>query len=640
MNFGKTEYSHFLKNIKLSSKKIKDNPTSKKMVASFSNTNYFPKNKKNGLFLRTMNHFDYKKINNIKDSSIQLKKIKFKKSSSAIFQSNDVDLVRNLNFDSLAQFNDNIQLKENLINSVNNNIGKKIKSEKKENEEIDLPKLSKISNYKSYELIQTQKKKIKNEISEQLQKELINKLKLLRIDCQNKKLEKDKIFQKIKKINEQLEEIDAENYYFNEKYKQQMRDINKKRKETPEKKEEIFRNKFKLNLEKSKKRNHKGSLMDIFNFNQNEKDNNNTQFKINNNNISVDNSKISNIKNESLLENENKNLVNKIQNLDSSTNVLNNFNSKEQKLVDGFVLNVLQSQQKKEYKNFQKQQYDKIRALKEECKNLNKILNEIDIELEMNKKKEKKIINRLMTFYKELLFKGKNVKKEGLVWLVKAIWNLGENVPMSFMPEFLDFESIDYLFKLAHKQLEIENCNKKIKEIKLKLKKELEQKYSIVKLNTKNNKNNYSNYNESNNMSSMVKSRLLNMKNESETIESEDKKDYKDLIKEYAKKENFDIIKNPDVSYIDKIKKHIEQIELDIIELKKKEINRIYKCFIEYDYENKYHTNIETVLSALIGVDAKDTEMNHFNMEKKNYITTIKNIRFFDHEHTRKILSK
>ena len=32
--------------------------------------------------------------------------------------------------------------------------------------------------------------------------------------------------------------------------------------------------------------------------------------------------------------------------------------------------------------------------------------------------------------------------------------------------------------------------------------------------------------------------------------------------------------------------------------MKKIEINRIYKCFIEEDYENIYHTNIDIVLSS------------------------------------------
>ena len=53
-----------------------------------------------------------------------------------------------------------------------------------------------------------------------------------------------------------------------------------------------------------------------------------------------------------------------------------------------------------------------------------------------------------MQYYKEILLKGKNVKNDGLVWIIKTIWYLGENVPISFMPPFLDFDSIEYLFIL------------------------------------------------------------------------------------------------------------------------------------------------------------------------------------------------
>lgn len=626
MNFRLTKYSQ--KPI-FKPRKIIGNHDSKKIVASYSSINFYPKHKKNPLFLRTMNHIDINKIKDKKENNLHLKKIKLKKSSTTIFQNNDVDFVRNLNFDSLKKFNDNIQLKENLINSVNMNVKiddeGTLSDEKVETEEVQLPKLNKLSSYKSYELIQTQNKKIKNEISEQLQKELTNKLKSIRADCQNKKIDKEKIFMKIKKINEQLDDIDAENYYFKEQYKHNINSISKKGRESPLKKKEI---RFKLNLEKKKKK-HNGSLMDIFNY-KNKKENNDNNLIQKNNNSNILN--ISNIKYESPLQSGKK----------LSDSIKDDLKAKDQKGFDNFVLNMMQSQQKKEYENVKKLQYDKSHLLKEEWQKLNKIVNEIDSEIEANKKKEKAIVSRLMTFYKELLFKGKNVKKDGLVWIIKAIWNLGENVPMSFMPEFLDIDSIEYLFKLAHKQLEIENCNKKIKEIKLKLKKEIGDNNNLIKRNINTNTNHNNNYNESNNISSTVKSKLLNMKNESETIDNEDQKDaYKDIIRELSKDDlKFDIIKRPEVSYINNIRKHIEQIERDIIELKKNEINRIYRCFIEYDYENRYHTSIETVLSALIGIDAKDTEMNHFNIEKKNYISTIRKIRFFDHEHTRKVLSK
>ena len=243
-----------------------------------------------------------------------------------------------------------------------------------------------------------------------------------------------------------------------------------------------------------------------------------------------------------------------------------------------------------------------------------------------------------MVFYKELLFKGKNVKNDGLVWIIKTIWYLGENVPLSFMPQFLDLESIDYLFKLAHKQLEIEYFTKKIREMKLDLKKDISVKYKedIKKLNMSNKIENADN----NNYSYLDRKKLyLKIKKQKKKLVNKNQKDvYRNLVKEFEeKKHQFEIIDLPELNKINKIKKHIEKIRDDIIQLKKNEVKRITKCFIENDYEEKFHTNIETVLAALIGEDAKDTEMNKYNINKKNYITKLKKIRFFDHEHIRKI---
>ena len=625
--FDKTEYSYkpMVNDVKLSTQKIVNFYPSKKLFSRFSSTNYFPKTRKIPIFLRTINNFNYDKLKNIRQNNFHIKKINLKKSTSAIFQSNDVDLVRNLNFDTMAQYSNNSQLRESLINTLKENPNDNNEKKKKQNEEINLPKLSKLSKYKSYDIIQTHKKKIKIELSEQLQKELINKLKHLKNECQMKKMEKDKIFIKIKKIEEELDEIDAENHYFKEKYKNKINDLSKIRSQSPKKKMEILRNR---NLEMKKRKNkYKNSLMDIFNVDK--KENNKSK------NISQDTSNISNAKNDSPKQSDK--FLSK-QNID--INISGKFD--EQKKFENFELNLLQNQRKKEYENFQKKQDDKINKLKEEWKKLDVILNQIDLELEENKKKEKKIVNRLMTYYKEILFRGKTVKKDGLVWIIKAMWNLGENVPMSFMPEFLDFDSIDYLFKLANKQIEIESCNKKINEIKIKLKKEIGDKYDYVKLYTNNNKSN--DFNESNNnMPSMIKAKAyLKMRKDSQIQENENKKDvYKDLVKEFEEKNlQFELINLPDIEYIREIKKRIKQIEDEILELKKKEIRRIYRCFIEFDYENKYHTNVETVLSALLGIDAKDTELNKYNVVKKEYITSLKKIRFFDHEHIRKILSK
>ena len=107
-----------------------------------------------------------------------------------------------------------------------------------------------LNKYKSYELIQSHKRKIKNEISEQLQKELINKLKNLRGEVNLKKTEKNEIFKKIKNIEKELDEIDLENYFSKEKYKRQIDDIVKKTME--DRKEEVIKNKKREETKNSK----------------------------------------------------------------------------------------------------------------------------------------------------------------------------------------------------------------------------------------------------------------------------------------------------------------------------------------------------------------------------------------------------
>lgn len=656
MNFRKTEYrlkkpKHIFKDIKYSTQNIiKKNP--KKLIPNLSCRNFFHKSHKQPIFLNTTNQFDFDKL-------------LLKKSSSNLFQSNDVDLVRNLNFDYLEQINDNTLLRENLISNLLQNNPKekeeskifdfmqeKLKHNENKKDQLELPKLQKIkksNKYKSYEIIQSHRKQIQNEMGEQIEKELINKIKNLRNNMNEKKIEKNEIFLKIKKIELELDEIYMENYFSKQKYKKQIDDIVKKN--LYDRKDEENKNKAQAKLEaKKKKYNKSGNFhMEIFNQNKAETNINNSSNSPNvsnstnkNNNNLPSTTVNTNIKNEEPRNNFDR--MPSLKNMDYS-NIKNtsNQNSKKnmsKKSMEIFKINLLQTQRKKEFQNFQSAQKEKELTLKLELKNLENDLNKIDKELDETRKEEKEIINKLMLFYKELLFKGNQTKKDGIVWIIKSIWYLGENVPLSFMPEFLDLESIEYLFQLAQLQLEIDYFTKKILEMKLALKKDISSKYKndIIKLNINNNKDNGNKKNLINHKSKIFR----DMEKDSEEIELENKKNvYTELVKEFEKKNlQFEITNLPEVNRINKVKKHIEKIKKDIVELKKNEIKRISKCFIENDYEEKYHTNIETVLAALIGIDAKDTEMNKFNLNKKDYLSKLKKIRFFDHEHIRKILSK
>ena len=133
---------------------------------------------------------------------------------------------------------------------------------------------------------------------------------------------------------------------------------------------------------------------------------------------------------------------------------------------------------------------------------------------------------------------------------------------------------------------------------------------------------------------------MLKKEKEFKISENEKKKDiYKELVNQFKEndKKIFEIMNMSEIQIINKIQKKINKLKEEISEMKKIEINRIYKCFIEKDYENIYHTNIDTVLAALIGLDEKDTEVNKYNSVKKNYVTSIKQVRFFDYNHIRKI---
>ena len=658
MNFRKTEYKakrpkKKLKDIKYSTQQIL-NKYPKKLIPNLSCNNFFPKSRQQPLFLKTTNHLD-------------INKILFKNSSSKLFRSNDVDLVHNLNFDYMGNLNDNNILRENLISTSLQNkekeeeekmydiLDEKLTQNEIKKDELELPKipkLKKLNKYKSYELIQNHKKKIQNEMSEQIEKELINKIKSIRNKMNQKKIEKNEIFIKIKKIEIELDEIYMENFFSKEKYKKQINDVVKKTIE--EGKEEEIKNKVHAKLEAKKKKYFKPGNFHMEIFKQNKAETNISNSK-NSSKISINtiknNNNINNLPSTTTntnTKNENPkhtfNKMDSLKNIDFEINNMNNPNSRKsmsKKSLENFKINILQTQRKKEFDSFQNAQKEKKLTLKIELKNLENVLNKINKESDILRKEEKEIINKLMLFYKELLFKGKEAKKDGLVWIIKSIWYLGENVPVSFMPEYLDLESIEYLFQLAHKQLEIEYFMKKIREMKLALKKEISLKYKkdLIKLNQENETENENDHYHVINKSEIYR----NMKKiESNETENENKKNiYVDLVKEFEEKNlQLEITKLPEINRINNVKKHIEKIKKEIIELKKNEIKRISKCFIENNYEDKYHTNIETVLTALIGTDAKDTAMNKFNLDKKNYLSKLKKIRFFDHEHIRKILSK
>lgn len=109
--------------------------------------------------------------------------------------------------------------------------------------------------------------------------------------------------------------------------------------------------------------------------------------------------------------------------------------------------------------------FEKIKMLNNKKNNILDKLESCDRDLREFKEKHTIIKNDLLLHYHKLLLEGRDTRKDGLCWIIKSIWNLKSNVIMSFLPKFLDVESISFLFLYTDKLVEIEKIQKKIEKI-------------------------------------------------------------------------------------------------------------------------------------------------------------------------------
>ena len=512
--------------------------------------------------------------------------------SVLLFQGNDVDLVRSLNPDQDRDICSNILLKGQLKNSIIKNNEYNIRTANKSssnNNLINLPKIKKITINGILEseqrLNQNKKEAQKNLAYSQLEGELCGELKKIREEYKKKKEEKSNIYQKFKKIMDKIDEMNLEIQIINsKKFMENLKEQKSKKKES------IIEN-----TEKSSKMNQNQNISDKLDSDRN-KDFQNEETKKSNN------------------DNDIENKMNKIKNM---------YNMKKET-------------------DFQKKiKFDKINQLKNELNKVNEPLLKINKNLEELRKKEKLVIQKLMIHYETLLYKGEEVRNEGLIWIIKAMWGLGENVPMSFIPPFLDFHCIEFLFQYAHKSIELENTKKILNELKNRLQLQIHNLF-----HSSASPHKFSSYNSSfefktdlikkNKVSknSVDQSNFIKAYINGNDIEEDNKnfnsvKEMSNLIA--SKKNKIDFTKLNGIEKIDELKLKIKEIEGEIIILKKAEINRVFKEYVENDYQNKYHVPIDIVLAALFGEHSKNIEVNKYSKFKKEYFDELKNIRFYQY---------
>ena len=105
-------------------------------------------------------------------------------------------------------------------------------------------------------------------------------------------------------------------------------------------------------------------------------------------------------------------------------------------------------------------------------------LDELKSRIKAVQKENKEIKNELLVHYHNLLIEGKDTRKDGLVWIIKAIWDLGYDILVSYLPTFLDDKSIAFIFQVLYifnnqyalRDIDLQRIKNNIDEIKLKLK--------------------------------------------------------------------------------------------------------------------------------------------------------------------------
>jgi len=284
-----------------------------------------------------------------------------------------------------------------------------------------------------------------------------------------------------------------------------------------------------------------------------------------------------------------------------------------------------------------KQNYIEIKEKnKEQIKILEEEKNKIKEEIYNIKKIIQKKKTELSDFYHLNLFEGLDFRNGGLINIIKNIWNLGLDVDISYMPSYLDRESIDYLFTKAKTTIEINKLKNFIQQTNLNYFNNLKESVKI------NNKKENEDDDDETIFKTLVSNRLINhnsildlypktkafiLQYESIKLKNEEKIQFNNVHVVFKKR----LSKEALIGYknIENLKELLNELENDLREDEKKEIYRISYNFANYEYEKKYNVGIETYMAAICGEDKKDESILVYSKIIKENKDNFKKIKFY-----------
>jgi len=201
--------------------------------------------------------------------------------------------------------------------------------------------------------------------------------------------------------------------------------------------------------------------------NKEKKDNENEEIKVennddNNNNHENNNEKKNNedeekkteeIKPKEEAKEEEHNFKNSRKNLKKKTLKIDKL-IHEMDFMKNTQLNSINLEVKKHIEELQTDYKNRYKVVKDQIKVIEEEINIICSELNYYKQVNEELIREHRAYYMNILKKGKDYRKEGLVWVVKNLLELQIHLEYQHFPKYLTHEQIDYLINLANLLLE------------------------------------------------------------------------------------------------------------------------------------------------------------------------------------------
>ena len=117
-------------------------------------------------------------------------------------------------------------------------------------------------------------------------------------------------------------------------------------------------------------------------------------------------------------------------------------------------INYLNSEMLKKQKELKKEYIEKFKEINDKILNLEKDLKIINDEISYYKYINDELLREFKTYYLDILKKGVDIRKDGLLWVVKNLIELQVNLEYQHFPKHFTHEQIDFLKNLAFINLE------------------------------------------------------------------------------------------------------------------------------------------------------------------------------------------